>query len=220
MAAPHASPVALLLAAGSSTRLPPDKLLLDLGGTTLIERTLASLRGSPRIGDVVVVVGPGGKERYGWLKSVTVHLVENPEPERGMISSIRAGLASGWAKDRPFLLQPADVPFVPPAIVTRVIVDLLTRSARIVLPTYRGLGGHPGAFAATLADDFFRHGDREGAREVLLRHREDTLRLAVSEPDVCFDVDTPEDLAASLDPSARWARVEAELEARKGPRRG
>ncbi len=218
MAGSAASPVALLLAAGASTRLPPDKLLADVGGLTLIERTLRSLKACERITDVLVVVPPGGRERYAWLRGVDVHLVENPDPSRGMISSIRAGLSSSWAAERPFLLMPADVPFVPPAVITRVIVDLLTRRCRIVLPAYRGLGGHPGAFAASLRDEFFRHGDREGAREILLRHRAETVRVNLPEPDVCFDVDTPEDLAGALDPAVRWARVDARAEAKSGRR--
>jgi CTP:molybdopterin cytidylyltransferase MocA len=220
MGAPTSSPVALLLAAGASTRLPPDKLALDLGGRSMVERALASLTGSPRVGDVVVVLPPGGKARAAHLASVRVHLVENPDPGPGMIRSIRVGLSSGWAKERPFLLLPADVPYVPSSVVTQVVVALLTRDAQVVVPCYRGMGGHPGAFAAALADDFFRHGDREGAREVLLRHREKTLRLNVPEPDICFDVDTPEDLAAALDPGARWARVEAMLESRAAARGG
>lgn len=212
MAAPTANPVVLLLAAGSSSRLPPDKLVADVAGMPMIERTLKAVRGSDRVGDVVVVLPPGGKERYAWLRSVSTHLLENPDPSRGMISSIRVGLESAWAKERPFLLLPADVPFVPPAVVTRVVVELFARRCKIVIPAYRGLGGHPGAYAAELRDEFFRHGDRDGAREVLLRHRADTVRVNVPEPDVCFDVDTPADLAAAADPQARWARVEAALE--------
>lgn len=215
MAGLTSAPVAILLAAGESKRLPPDKLLVDLDGMPMIERTLKSLRSSPRVTDVLLVVPPGGKERYSWLKAVDVHLVENPDPGKGMISSIRVGLGSTWAKQRPFLLMPADVPFVPPAVVTRVVVDLLTRNAKIVLPAYKGLGGHPGAYAASLADDFFRHGDKEGAREVLLRHRSETLRINLPEPDICFDVDTPEDLRMALDAGARWARVDAQAEQRR-----
>lgn len=214
MAAPTANPVVLLLAAGSSQRLPPDKLAADVGGMPMIERTLKALRGSERVTDVIVVLPPGGKQGYAWLKSVNTHLLENPDPSRGMISSIRVGLESGWAKERPFLLHPADVPFVPASVVTRVVVDLFARRCQVVVPVYRGLGGHPTAFSAAVRDDFFRHGDRDGAREILLRRRAETVRLSVPEPDVCFDVDTPEDLALAMDPGARWARVEAQVEAK------
>lgn len=214
------APVAILLAAGDSSRLPPDKLLVDVGGMTMLERTLRSLRSSPRVSDVILVLPSGGKASYGWLKGVDVHLIENPDTSKGMIASIRVGLSSGWAQERPFLLMPADVPFVPPSVITRVIVDLLTRDAQIVVPAYRGLGGHPTAFQAALADDFFRHGDRDGAREVLARHRDTTLRLNLPEPDICFDIDTPADLSIALDPQARWARVEAQVEERQRLRRG
>lgn len=215
-----AAPVVLVLAAGSSTRLTPDKLVMDVGGMPMIDRTLRSLRGSERVTDVVLVVPPGGKERYAWLRSLTTHLVENPEPARGMISSIRAGLGSAWAKERPFLLLPADVPFVPASAVTRMVVELFARRCKIVVPAYRGLGGHPSAFAADLHDEFFRHGDREGTREILLRHRAETVRLNLPDPDICFDVDTPEDLAAAPDPGMRWARVEALVEEKKARGRG
>ena len=85
-----------------------------------------------------------------------------------------------------------------------------------MLPAYRGLGGHPGMYAASLREDFFLHGDASGAREVLMRHRGETVRLNLPDPDVCFDVDTPEDLAIAGDPGARWARVERMVEERRG----
>lgn len=218
MSASDTAPVALLLAAGQSTRLPPDKLLADVGGMPMLERTLRSLKGCDRVTEVLVVVPPGGKERYGWLRAVDVHLIENPDPSRGMISSIRTALTSPWAKGRPFLIMPADVPFVPVAVITRVLVDLFARRCRIVVPAYQGLGGHPAAFAADLQDEFFRHGDHDGTREILLRHRAETVRLNLPEPDVCFDIDTPEDLAIAMDAGARWARVQRQAEAKRGRR--
>jgi len=213
------APVAILLAAGDGSRLPPDKLGVDVGGVSLLERTLRSLRAVPRVSDVIVVLPRGGKERHAGLKAVNVHLVENHDTTKGMIGSIRVGLSSAWAKQRPFLLMPADVPFVPPSVISRVVVDLLARDVKIVVPTYRGLGGHPSAFHASLSDDFFLHGDRDGAREVLARHRDATLRVNLPEPDICFDIDTPEDLAIALDPGARWARVERQVEERQRQRR-
>ena len=39
-----------------------------------------------------------------------------------------------------------------------------------------------------------------------------------NDPDVCFDIDTPEDLEIALDPGARWARVDEKVEAKKKPR--
>ncbi len=107
------------------------------------------------------------------------------------------------------------MPFVKPEVVDKLVVDFRVRSPDILLPTYKGLGGHPGIYAARLRDDFFMHGDTSGAKEILLRHRAKTSRLAVHDTDVCFDIDTEADVKISMDTGARWARVEAEAEARE-----
>lgn len=207
-------PIAIILAAGSSTRLGKDKLLVDLGGVPMLQRTVSCYTKATKVGDVLVVVGPGQKPAWAWLASLRVHILENPHPEKGMISTIRAGLDSAWAKNRDFLIAPADVPFVPSEVIDRLIVDFRTRSPDILIPTYQGLGGHPGIYAAKLHDDFYMHGDTSGAKEVLLRHRAKTTRIAVFDSDICFDIDTEEDVRIAMNTGARWARVEADAEAK------
>lgn len=211
-------PVALVLAAGRSTRLGPNKLLEPVAGRTLIERTVSPFLETERVRTVVVVVRAGAVGAFSWLAGPRVHLVTNPDPGPGMITSIRCALGSSWAKGRDFLVTPADMPFIPASAVQRIVSEFLVRPHRIVIPTYRRMGGHPGMFAASLTDEFFRHGDRNGVKEILLRHRDETFRLPLPEPDICFDVDTPEDLRAAPDPEARWARVERALERRNRPR--
>ncbi|MFM8979966.1 MAG: NTP transferase domain-containing protein [Planctomycetia bacterium] len=209
-ALPHApaAAVGVLLAAGASTRLPPDKLALPLGGRTVLEGALATLAGAPGVADVVVVLPPGGAARWARLAAAHVHLVENPQPAAGMIGSIRVGLSHPAAQGRDFLLLPADTPCVPAALAGSLLARLRAGGHAAVLPTYAGQGGHPGAFAAALAADFQRLGAREGAREVLALHRARVLRLPVDEPAVAFDLDTPEDLPAAGDPALRRQRVE------------
>ncbi len=221
MASGIGGPTVILLAAGSSARLGngKDKLLVDLGGMPMLQRTLECYTKSTRVGDVLVVLRPGQKEPWSWLASLTVHLLENPDPSRGMISSVRTALESAWAKGKDFLLAPADVPFVKPEMIDRIVLAFRSRKCEVLIPVYRGLGGHPGMYAASTQRDFFMHGDRQGAKEVLLRHRDATVRLAVPEPDVCFDVDTESDARIAMDPSARWARVDEDADAKTAERR-
>jgi CTP:molybdopterin cytidylyltransferase MocA len=218
MTAPSGAPVALVLAAGRSERLGADKLLQVIDGKTMIERTLAAFTQSAKIHDVLVVIAPADAAKFAWLKGVRIHLVENPRPERGMISSIRTALSSAWALERDFLIHPADVPFVKPDVVDRIVREFSVRGAQVLLPVYKGLGGHPGMYASALRGDFFAHGDAHGTREIIARHRDHTVRLSVHDPDVCFDIDTPDDLRAAPDPPARWARVERDVEERKRTR--
>jgi molybdenum cofactor cytidylyltransferase len=209
------SPIAIVLAAGRSSRLGRNKLLEPLGGVPMIERTVRIFLESKKVHDVVVVVPKGEREPYEWLRSVRVHLVETADPDGAMIASIRAGLKSAWSQEKDFLIHPGDVPFAPPTIVDRLVTEFPARSCRILLPAYKGLGGHPGLYAASLREEFFLHGDLNGARDVLLRHRSSTVRLNLPDPDVCFDVDTPEDVSIAMDPGARWARVERQVEERR-----
>lgn len=214
------SPVAIVLAAGDASRFGRNKLFEPVQGIPIVERVVSAFLKAKKVHDVVVVHPPGEQDAFSWLRSVNVHLVENPAPDLGMISSIRVGLRSTWAHERNFLIQPGDVPFVPPEIIDRIVQTFLTRSVKIVLPTYRGLGGHPGMFAASLTNDFFLHGEQQGTREILVRYQKDLVRLSVPEPDVCFDIDTLDDLKAAGNAEARWARVEGLLEAKKKSRLG
>ena len=211
-------PIALVLAAGAGERMGQDKLLTMLGKKRVIEHTLRTYRKAQRVQDIILVVPPGATATYEPLRSARLHIVENPEPQRGMISSIRVGLNSGWAQERNFLITPADVPFVPSELVDQLVTEFVTRRSKIVLPTYTGLGGHPGLFAAELRDDFFLRGDTNGTREILFRHQRETTRLHVHEPDVCFDIDTPEHLAMAADAGARWARVMEMVEEKRKPK--
>lgn len=205
----------IVLASGASTRLGRDKLLIDIGGVPMLQRTVSCYTKAAKVGDVLVVVGPGQRSSWAWLSSMRVHVHENPDPSKGMISTIRAGLDSSWVKGRDFMIAPADVPFVPTEVIDKLIVEFRVRQPEILIPTYRGLGGHPGLFAAKLRDDFFLHGETSGAREVIQRHRDGTRRLPVHDSDVCFDIDSEEDVRIAMDTGARWARVEAEAEARE-----
>jgi molybdenum cofactor cytidylyltransferase len=207
--------VAILLAAGDGSRLGGDKMFVDLGGKPLIERTLRPYRKARCVEDIVIVVPAGEAQRFGHLRSPTCHVFENPDPSRGMISSIRVGLETGWAQERDFLIAPADVPFVKPEMIDQLVKQLVIRDAKIVLPAYRGLGGHPGVFHRSLHNDFFLLGETSGTREILFRYREGTVRMNLHDPDVCFDIDTAEHLAMALDPGARWARVEQMVEQKR-----
>ena len=220
MATLKSDPVAIVLAAGSSRRMGLNKLLAKLGKKRVIERTLLTFRNAARVPDTLLVIPPGTTATYAPLKSPTLHLVENPDPSKGMISSIRAGLESGWAQEQNFFICPGDVPFIKPAVVDRMVQAFMTRDCKIVLPSYQGLGGHPGLYGAELSHEFFLRGDESGAREVLTRFRADTVRLHVDDPDICFDIDSPDDLSIALDEQARHARVEEKVKAKRMGRLG
>src|SRR5262245_17552630 len=110
--------VAIVPAAGKGERFGGAKLLARIGPDVLIDLTLRSLLDAG-VGRVVVVSAPGVDFNEAKLISdPRVQIAVNPEPARGMFSSIQAGLAP--AAGDPVLILPADMPFVQPGTVVAV----------------------------------------------------------------------------------------------------
>jgi len=170
----------VVLAAGAGTRLGGVAKAL-LGAPTFLARVVATARAD----DVVVVVGPPfGAAVAAEAARLGARVVENPDPSRGMASSIALGFAAvhgdaAW-------LWPVDHP----AVQRATLEALLACEGEVVRPRYRGRGGHPPLVAARL---FPALAAMTGtAREVFAAAR--VVEVEVDDPGVVRDVDTPEDL--------------------------
>jgi CTP:molybdopterin cytidylyltransferase MocA len=190
--------VAVVLAAGAGKRMENSAkaaLLLPDGRTFL-----AAVAQCARAGGchrVVVVVGrPHGDEtRRAALAAGVTEIIENPDPERGMTSSLAVAI------DR---LDPrtVDVALAWPVdhalVRASSVVAILRASGRdlIVVPTSSGgRGGHPTAFGATLWPELSNAADLpDGARAVVRADRGRVVRVTASDPGAFFDIDTPDDL--------------------------
>lgn len=125
--------------------------------------------------------------------------VENPDTEAGQLSSLLAGLA---AVDRPgvrgLLVTPVDAPLIEAATVAALLDWLRSTGAPIVRATYEGRHGHPVIFGRAVFDDL-RHADPSlGARAVVRAYAGRVVDVAVNDPGVLGDVDTPENYRTLL----------------------
>lgn len=179
----------IVLAAGSGSRLGRPKAELVLDGRRLVDRAVATLRagGCDR---VVAVVRAG-------TAVPDAESVVNPEPERGMGSSLRLGLAAATG-DRAVILL-VDTPGVTGQAVRRVIAA----DAVVAIATYGGRRAHPVAFAAAVWPEVGRLAEGDQGARGFLRARPDLVVEVACDGDPT-DLDTPEDLA-------RWRANEAAL---------
>lgn len=182
--------VAIVPAAGSAERFGGAKLLADVGGRPLIERTVASLRDGG-IAEVVLVVGPDDDR----LRTVAgVKFVVNEDPSRGMFSSIQAGIA---ASDGDALaVLPGDMPFVSPATV-RLLLDRYGERPAIVSPRLGGKRGHPVILPPSLRDEILRAEVTANLHQVLRAHPDLRVDVDVDDRGVLRDVDTMADLGST-----------------------
>jgi molybdenum cofactor cytidylyltransferase len=183
---------AVVLAAGASTRMgEPKALLLAHEGGRFVDAVIATARAGG-CGGVVVAVGPPHGEAIRRALPPGVASAWNAQPERGMLSSVQAGVAALPADATAALIWPVDIPFVAPATV-QAILDV--RDGTIVVPTHNNKGGHPlrvprRCFAEIAALDAER-----GLKALLEAHAGEVERLPVGDRNVLIDVDTPDDYA-------------------------
>jgi CTP:molybdopterin cytidylyltransferase MocA len=179
---------AVILAAGAGERLGGRcKAALRLpDGQTFLEAIVASARAAG-VAPVVVVAGPPHADETRRLAAGAT-VVDNPDPSRGMLSSLLVGLAAVGDGVDAALMWPVDHPFVSPATVAAVVAAA-TRDAAVV-PTANGRGGHPTAFGRDLWPALAAaHTARDVLATVLV------VRLPVDDPGATRDVDRAEDLA-------------------------
>ena len=179
---------AVILAAGASTRMGVQKLLLPLGGEPLLRRTVRQVCDAG-FDDVLVVVGSDWEKTLMALDGLPIRHAVNAEYASGMGSSFRTAVSHlGGSRAAMFAL--ADQPFVT-TNEYRTVLDTYRRQApAIVSVRYGEVMAPPHLFER----EFFPELAQlvHGARPVLQRHVERTMVLQFP-PDLLMDIDTPED---------------------------
>lgn len=202
---------AVVPAAGLSRRMGRPKLLLDLGGRPVIERLLTSLHGTGLFADVVLVARRDDRELISAAESLGATVVAPPVDPPEMRDSIELGLGEiarrftprddeGWA------LIPADHPFVTPPTLAAMARTWQASSAEILVPTYRGRGGHPTFFRWRLAGELAQIPRGSGLNQLLTAHADAMLRCEFDSPEITFDLDTPEDFRRAVELAAEIDR--------------
>ncbi len=183
---------AVVPAAGRSTRFGAMKLLADVDGRRLIERTIAALLDAGVARVVVVSRDPGVFSGVALLADPRVATIVNAEPERGMFSSIQAGLAA--AGGRVVLVLPADMPFVSAETVAAVVACAVATGS-VVVPVHLGRRGHPIAIPRPLCDRLLALTPTTTLKDGLAVLGQPVVGLDVADPGILHDVDVPADLA-------------------------
>lgn len=186
--------VAIVLGAGASRRMGRPKLELDLGGQTMMERSVRSYLDAS-VDRVRLVVSPDTAPPV--IEGVDI--IVNPDRDRGLSSSLKVGLLD--LPDRALVIAVglADKPLLKSETIDTLIATFEGGDAKVVYPVDHGEQGHPVLFDRSLATELAAmQGDR-GARAVIDAHRDRARAVEVDDPGVCLDIDTPEDYAAALE---------------------
>lgn len=191
---------AVVLAAGKGERMGPGhiKPLVDVRGKPALSRVLDAIE-SAGLGDIVLVLGASADAIRRSLPLDGRRIVLNPDPARGLSSSLAVGLSRVASDASGALIFHADMPGIQPATI-RAVCRLATAGAALAAPSFDGQRGFPVFFSreeipavlATLRGD-------EGGRRYLAAHRERLVVVDVSDPGCIRDIDRVGDIAKQED---------------------
>jgi molybdenum cofactor cytidylyltransferase len=180
----------IILASGFSRRMQAEKLLLEVGGTPMVERVIQAARAS-LLDEVVLVyqnedIKKAG-EKYG------IKTVFNERADDGQSASIKIGIAAASSDADGFMFLVGDQPFINAATINLLIDAFKQETHNIIVPIYNGKRGNPVIFPATIKDELLTlEGDKGG--RVLIEAMPERLRLVTIEDEhLGTDVDTEQD---------------------------
>jgi molybdenum cofactor cytidylyltransferase len=184
----------VVLAAGSSKRMGRDKLLLDLGGESVLRR-VAKLALAAELHPVIVVLGPEPSRVRTELRGLAVTALENPEHEEGIHTSLAAGVRSLPPECPAVVALLADMPFVTGAMVRTLVGGYREQRPPLVVSRYGSVRAPPTLFDRSLFPELAA-GKR--GRDVARRHLD--RGLVVDWPaEELTDLDVEADYERALD---------------------
>lgn len=178
----------IILAAGASRRMGTPKALLVLNGETFLDRLIGLF--SEVASPVVVVLGHQAAEiRAGIRRGGAARFVVNPDPERGMLSSLQCGLAALPQEAEAAMFMPVDQPDIERSTLEKLIGEFDAGRAPATIPAYRDKHGHPVLIARPLMAELLALPTTAQASDVIHRYRSQTAYVTVDDSGVSTDVD-------------------------------
>ena len=194
---------AIILAAGDSRRMgTPKALLPDPDGRPFVARLVRSFSAAG-IDEIVVVTGamhPAIVDAIAADSPPARPLcVRNPDPSRGQLSSLWAGLEAAIRSDiEGVLVTPVDIPMIRTATIRQVVDAWVRTHAPIVRPVVGERHGHPVLFDRVTFDALREAPLTEGARVVVHANADRVVNVAVDDEGCLVDIDTPADYEAVI----------------------
>ncbi|HZZ29995.1 MAG TPA: nucleotidyltransferase family protein [Pirellulales bacterium] len=183
---------AIILAAGRSQRMGTQKLLLPWAKQTVIGH-IADQIIAAGINKIVAVVGADRDAVTDALAGRDLILVENPNPDGDMLSSIRCGLQALSPECSAALIALGDQPGIQADFVSQLLRFYGDSNGAIVAPIAAGKRGHPVILPSRYFAEVLEHFDGVGLQGLLQVHSHDVRLLAVSNASELADMDYPQD---------------------------
>lgn len=200
---------AVIPAGGLSRRMGRPKLLLPLGGETVIRRVLETLNAAG-VSAVYVLIREDDEPLRAEVSRTGATIVTTPSATRDMRRSVELLLQAIRRDHQPdskdgWLLCPADHPVLDADVVKHLIRAWRDSRQGIVVPVHDGRRGHPTILSWRYEEHVGRIPPDRGINWLLEANPDDIHEEPVESSGILTDLDTPADydsLKSSQSPGA------------------
>ncbi len=185
---------AVILAAGSSSRLGHPKQLVKNKGKSLLQHTIDCID-KFEFNPSIVVLGANRNEILADINRHSSSVFINSDWSEGIASSIRFGLKKSLELNpsmKQILYLLSDQPYISSDVIQNIIDRHSTGSQIITASTYNNNIGVPAIFDESLFPKLLTLKGDTGAKKIMMQHRNNVQTFPFD--DGAFDVDTEDDV--------------------------
>jgi xanthine dehydrogenase accessory factor len=188
---------ALILAAGESSRMGRQKLLLPYGDSTILGTVITNARRSSA-DHVLVVLGSHREDIIEEISDEGIIIADNPDFARGMLSSVQAGVQKLPTGTGAIMILLGDQPMITQLTIEKLADAYRQTSMRIVVAVHDGKRGHPLIFDRKFMDEILQLPQEKSLHDFMDNHPGEILEVEADTPDILMDIDTIEDYNKAL----------------------
>ena len=186
---------AIVLAAGLSSRMGSNKLLMPLEGKPMVRHVVEAASASAAE-SVIVVTGNAADDVRQAVSLFNPAFVENSDYSSGLSSSLKCGLAHVPEGYDGAMILLGDMPGVTAKLIDKLIAAFDPSEGRaICVATHNGKRGNPVLWAHRFFDEIMALEGDVGARHLIGQNAELVCDVEAENDAPLIDIDTPEMLA-------------------------
>ena len=181
----------VVLAAGESTRMGTNKLLLPIEGEPLVRRAVRRALAAG-LDPVVVVTGHEAERSRAALEGLACEIVFNPRYAEGIHTSVRAGVGAVPRASPAALVMLADMPYVTSEMVASLVEAYRREKPPLVISQYGEAQAPPTLYDRSLFAELTLEPGEGCSKRVVRRHCDEAVALVWPAP-ARTDLDFTED---------------------------
>lgn len=183
----------IILAAGASTRMGTPKQLLTYRGHSFV-RHIAEIASASICQPITIVLGAYGERIKPELNHLPLQIVENPQWNQGMSSSIQVGIEALNAVSQNLdavVITLCDQPLISSQLLNQIVDSYYFTNKLIIACEYAKTLGVPALFSRSLFAELLDLQSTEGAKKIIQKYNDQVFSIPFLEG--AIDIDTPKE---------------------------